>query len=668
MRAEFGAPQLAAAILKHLAGDRVHVRSAGSKPAGAVRSTVVEALDEIGVDRQRVPEAPDRRGRVGPPTSSSPWAAATRSGVPGRRYLDWELDDLAGQPLSRGPGDPRRHRATRPALLDELGIVRNSSHAAASGSPPSATYPGTGRRPRPAARARPRPPPGRDRGRAAGRAREPRARPRTASSTSTCGPPPHSRASRASIAPATSSHASSRRARRARRGTRGRCGASRARSRSRRRPSHVAAGSGRRRDGSRVRASCGRRVVRRPRARRRCVRRPLRPLARVRRAPRGRRPTPLGLERLVAAQRDHDESVAQGHRPAASATIRPSASMSSRWVEALRAARCGRTRGTGASSRLRQKAIAFALRPWIRRPFGDRIEPIAGVREPSSSAITGDRMSRADVCGTGVRGAAMSEDRRYRGATRSPCAAPCSHGRAGVDMARVACDDGTRCGAARAPLDLCADASARGVRLGRPRFGRDRPAAEPVPGVRVATRGAVPVGLARARSANGGSASCPTARSPTAGSTSSTTCATAIASRSARRPNPRQRVASLPHDEVLAFERGGRLPSNGGMRSSPAPHRRHRVVRVARGARRSRGRAERGRRRPVGAVRSVGEPPGRAPRVTASSRSARHDAPSCRGHGQCSCVRSPERSIAWSGIGSPQSGQVGAVVGFGASS
>ena len=42
------------------------------------------------------------------------------------------------------------------------------------------------------------------------------------------------------------------------------------------------------------------------------------------------------------------------------------------------------------------------------------------------------------------------------------------------------------------------------------------------------------------------------------------------------------------------------------------PHHRHRVVRVARGARRPRGRAQRRRRRPVGAVRSVGEPPDRA--------------------------------------------------------
>ena len=53
--------------------------------------------------------------------------------------------------------------------------------------------------------------------------------------------------------------------------------------------------------------------------------------------------------------------------------------------------------------------------------------------------------------------------------------------------------------------------------------------------------------------------------------------------------NPRRRVASLPHDEVLAFERGGRpLEQRRHAQFADASHRRHRVVRVARGARRAR--------------------------------------------------------------------------------
>ena len=44
-----GRSQIAAALLRHLAGDRVRVRTAGSQPTSEVRSSIVNALDEIGV-------------------------------------------------------------------------------------------------------------------------------------------------------------------------------------------------------------------------------------------------------------------------------------------------------------------------------------------------------------------------------------------------------------------------------------------------------------------------------------------------------------------------------------------------------------------------------------------------------------------------------------------
>ena len=120
-----GRSQLAAAMLKHFAGDRVHVRSAGSKPAGAVRSTVVEALDEIGVPignefpkplTDEVIRAADLVITMGCGDACPVY--------PGRRYLDWELDDPAGQSLSRVRviRDDVEHRVL--ALLDELGIMR----------------------------------------------------------------------------------------------------------------------------------------------------------------------------------------------------------------------------------------------------------------------------------------------------------------------------------------------------------------------------------------------------------------------------------------------------------------------------------------------------------------------------------------------------------------
>ncbi|MFD4421898.1 metalloregulator ArsR/SmtB family transcription factor [Agromyces sp. NPDC058484] len=97
-----GRSQIAAAILRHLAGDRVRVRTAGSEPAAAVKSTIVQALDEIGVPvggefpkplTDEVVRAADVVITMGCGDACPVY--------PGRRYLDWELEDPAGLPLSR---------------------------------------------------------------------------------------------------------------------------------------------------------------------------------------------------------------------------------------------------------------------------------------------------------------------------------------------------------------------------------------------------------------------------------------------------------------------------------------------------------------------------------------------------------------------------------------
>lgn len=97
-----GRSQLAAAILRHLAGDRVHVRTAGSAPADAVRSVIVTALDEIGVPiggeypkplTDEVVRAADVIVTMGCGDACPVY--------PGRSYLDWELEDPVGLPLAR---------------------------------------------------------------------------------------------------------------------------------------------------------------------------------------------------------------------------------------------------------------------------------------------------------------------------------------------------------------------------------------------------------------------------------------------------------------------------------------------------------------------------------------------------------------------------------------
>ena len=75
-------------------------RSAGSSPADRVHPEVVEVMRERGIDlSERVPRALDR--------SDVEWAdVVVTMGcgdacpyVPGKRYVDWELDDPAGKPL-----------------------------------------------------------------------------------------------------------------------------------------------------------------------------------------------------------------------------------------------------------------------------------------------------------------------------------------------------------------------------------------------------------------------------------------------------------------------------------------------------------------------------------------------------------------------------------------
>ena len=97
-----GRSQLAAALLRQLAGDRVRVHTAGSAPASEVRSTIVAALDEVGVPiggefpkplTDEVVRAADVVVTMGCGDACPVY--------PGRRYLDWELEDPADLPLAR---------------------------------------------------------------------------------------------------------------------------------------------------------------------------------------------------------------------------------------------------------------------------------------------------------------------------------------------------------------------------------------------------------------------------------------------------------------------------------------------------------------------------------------------------------------------------------------
>ncbi|MYV42669.1 phosphotyrosine protein phosphatase [Streptomyces sp. SID1328] len=93
-----GRSQMAAAFLTHFAGDRVQVRSAGSAPADTVNPAVVEAMAEAGIDiTAEVPKVLTVEAVQASDVVITMGCGDTCPVFPGKRYLDWELPDPAGQ-------------------------------------------------------------------------------------------------------------------------------------------------------------------------------------------------------------------------------------------------------------------------------------------------------------------------------------------------------------------------------------------------------------------------------------------------------------------------------------------------------------------------------------------------------------------------------------------
>lgn len=95
-----GRSQMAAGYLTNLAGDAIEVRSAGSAPAGSVNPTVVEAMREEGIDIiNQKPKILDTDAIQASDVVITMGCGDACPFLPGKRYLDWQLDDPAGQGL-----------------------------------------------------------------------------------------------------------------------------------------------------------------------------------------------------------------------------------------------------------------------------------------------------------------------------------------------------------------------------------------------------------------------------------------------------------------------------------------------------------------------------------------------------------------------------------------
>ena len=122
-----GRSQMAAGWMRHLAGDRVDVFSGGSEPAASINQAAVAAMEEKGVDiggelpqpwADEIVRAADVIVTMGCGDACPVY--------PGKRYVDWELDDPAGRPLEEvRPIRDEIERRVR-GLMAELGVEPRS--------------------------------------------------------------------------------------------------------------------------------------------------------------------------------------------------------------------------------------------------------------------------------------------------------------------------------------------------------------------------------------------------------------------------------------------------------------------------------------------------------------------------------------------------------------
>ncbi|KAJ5240636.1 LMWPc-domain-containing protein [Penicillium citrinum] len=116
-----GRSQMAAGYLNHLAGDTIEVRSAGSAPVDSINPVVVKAMLEEGIDIS------DQKPKILTTDAIQASDVVITMGCgdacpffPGKRYLDWKLDDPAGEGLNAVRTIRREIRQRIEGLIAEL--------------------------------------------------------------------------------------------------------------------------------------------------------------------------------------------------------------------------------------------------------------------------------------------------------------------------------------------------------------------------------------------------------------------------------------------------------------------------------------------------------------------------------------------------------------------
>ena len=115
---------MAAGFLRHLGGARVQVYSGGAEPASEINTAAIDAMAEVGIDiRTEFPKPwTDEIVRAADVVVTMGCGDACPL-FPGKKYLDWVLDDPAGQTIERvRPIRDDIEQRVR-TLMDELGVA-----------------------------------------------------------------------------------------------------------------------------------------------------------------------------------------------------------------------------------------------------------------------------------------------------------------------------------------------------------------------------------------------------------------------------------------------------------------------------------------------------------------------------------------------------------------
>jgi arsenate reductase (thioredoxin) len=112
-----GRSQMSRALFERAAGGRHEADSAGTTPADSVHPEVVEVMRELGIDLAgEKPKALTREQAEWADVVVTMGCGDACPYIPGKRYVDWDLPDPAGQP----PDEVRRVRDEIAGRVDEL--------------------------------------------------------------------------------------------------------------------------------------------------------------------------------------------------------------------------------------------------------------------------------------------------------------------------------------------------------------------------------------------------------------------------------------------------------------------------------------------------------------------------------------------------------------------